>query len=425
MRKRIIISMMIFGLSSVLSFANVLNDSTQNEETFVASTSAEDDAWIKIKDGKNEQAYKDFLTKYPNSQYAEQAASVVALYDAVRLYEQEKYEEASKEFSKAMVYNTLSKEMMEKYDTCIHAVKYKDVGNGAEYTSREYLQEFPNGMYATDASNNIARKMANGFDKTYYWWEYSESGPDDYNYNDALAYAKDFETYQYVKNCSNAKARKYYLEARNKTNSSLKWAQDKKTVSYVEDEYTSYLNRRFWDDRFALGWEYFSNDYSANTYGIGMGFTFRIGRYDDSEFTTSRYDDLSPFNIIFGPKWVYNQVYLGWKKFDNYEFNQFGHHLIGSVQLRWNIGQLGEPYYGSWYFGGGGEYSYNFGGDLNLGGAYVVGQFGYAMRNWDIGVYYKHRVYEEVSKYPLLNEYIEDDNYRIGLSMIWYFLLNQ
>ena len=86
---------------------------------------------------------------------------------------------------------------------------------------------------------------------------------------------------------------------------------------------------------------------------------------------------------------------------------------------------MGEPYYGSWYFGGGGEYSYNFGGDLNLGGAYVVGQFGYAMRNWDIGVYYKHRVYEEVSKYPLLNEYIEDDNYRIGLSMIWYFMLNQ
>ena len=121
MRKRIIISMMIFGLSSVLSFANVLNDSTQNEETFVASTSAEDDAWIKIKDGKEEQAYRDFLAKYPNSQYAEQAASVIALYDAMTFYDQGKYGEACEQFGKAMVYNELTADMKEKYETAQHA----------------------------------------------------------------------------------------------------------------------------------------------------------------------------------------------------------------------------------------------------------------------------------------------------------------
>lgn len=417
MRKRIIISMMIFGLSSVLSFANVLNDSTQNEETFVASTSEEDDAWIKIKDGKEEQAYRDFLAKYPNSQYAEQAASVIALYDAMTFYDQGKYGEACEQFGKAMVYNELTADMKEKYEYALHAEKYKDIGSASLEDAHIYLQDYPQGMYATQASNRIAHLMADGFSK--------------YSYNDALAYAKDFETHQYVTNASNTEARSIARYSTYRT-FALKWAQDEETKLHVEKEVSANERERrrddFWDDdRLALGWEYFSNDYSANTYGIGMGFTFRIGRYDDDDFYISDDNDLSPFNIIFGAKWVYNQVYLGWKRLDDYEFNQFGHHLIGSVQLRWNIKEVGRKYsrYGSWYFGGGGEYSYNFGGDLNLGGAYLVGQFGYTMRNWDIGVYYKHRVYEEVSKYPLLNEYIEDDNYRIGLSMIWYFMLNQ
>ena len=415
--------MMILGLSSVMSFANVLNDSTQNEETFVASTSKEDDAWIKIKDGKEEQAYRAFLAKYPNSQYAEQAASVIALYDAMTFYNQGKYGEACEQFGKAMVYNELTADMKEKYETAQHAEKYKNIGSASLNEAHIYLQDYPQGMYAKEASNLIARKMADNFGE-----EYGQ-----FSYINALAYAKDFETYQYITNASNTKARSSarYINYYNGRDDALKWAQDEETKLYVEKEVSANERERkwdnFWDDRLALGWEYFSNDYSANTYGIGMGFTFRIGRYDDDDYYLGDDNDLSPFNIIFGAKWMYNQVYLGWKRLDDYEFNQFGHHLIGSVQLRWNIKEVGRwrSRYGSWYFGGGGEYSYKFGGDLNLGGAYLVGQFGYTMRNWDIGVYYKHRVYEEVSKYPLLNEYIEDDNYRIGLSMIWYFMLNQ
>lgn len=427
MRKRLIISMMIFGLSSVMSFVSAQDNVTnKTTSTVTTSQSNEETEWMKIKDGKNEQGCRDFIAKYPNSQYAEHVASIIALYDAVHYFDQGNYGEACEQFGKAMVYNELTADMKEKYEYALHAEKYKYIGSASLKDAHIYLQDYPQGMYATQASNRIAHLMADGFDNEQRY-DYSESGPNGYNYNDALAYAKDFETYQYVKNCSNAKAERYYYYANEETNSSLKWAQDKKTVSYVEDKYKAYLNRRFWWNRFALGWEYFSNDYSANTYGIGMGFTFRIGRYEDSYYFPGDDDDLSPFNIIFGAKWVYNQVYLGWKRLDDYEFNQFGHHLIGSVQLRWNIKEVGRrrSRYGSWYFGGGGEYSYKFGGDLNLGGAYVVGQFGYAMRNWDIGVYYKHRVYEEVSKYPLLNEYIDDDNYRIGLSMILYFMLNQ
>lgn len=404
MRKRFIISMMIYGLSSAMSFANVENDTpTSHKETFVASTSEEDDAWIKIKDGEEEQAYRDFLAKYPNSQYAEQAASVVALYDAVRLYDQEKYDEAYEQFRKAMVYNSLSTEMTEKYENCHHAIIYKGVGNGSESSAREYLQAFPNGIYATEASNNIARKMADGFDNGN---SYSKSGPLGYSYNDAMAYAKDFETYQYVKNKSNEKAKKHYLYADEKTNSSLKWAQDEATKLDVEDKYTAYLNSDFWDDfwddRLALGPEFNFLDFASNTYGLDLGLSFRIGRY--SGYSTS------PFTFICGVKYRFHTEYaIGkGKEYDAAE----GHHVVGSCQFRLNYKEAGD---GSWYLGIGGEYSHYFSGDLNLGGAYFIGQFGYAIRNFDIGIYYKHRVYKEEK-----NEWI-DDNFRIGIPLTFYF----
>lgn len=398
--------MMIFGLSSVMSFANVLNDSTQNEETFVASTSEEDDAWIKIKDGKEEQAYRVFLAKYPNSQYAEQAASVVALYDAVRLYEQGKYEEASKEFSKAMVYNTLSKEMMEKYDTCIHAVKYKDVGNGTEYSSREYLQEFPNGMYATEASNNIARKMADGF-KTRGMYFSSKDDPT-YPYNDVIAYAKDFETYQYVKRKSNEKA----IDIINNDYSpereyALKWVQDEETKLYVEKEASANERKRrtryrhdYLAERLSLGIEFNFLDFAKETYGLDIGLSFRMGSW------------YAPFNFICGVKYRYHKEYAGWIEGD-YN-NAKGHHVVGSCQFRYQFSRT--EYDGSGYLGIGGEYSHHFNGNfLNLGGAYIIAQIGCMWKHFDIGIYYKHRVYKEVK------DGIFDDNFRIGVPLTFYF----
>lgn len=377
--------MMIFALSSVMSFANVLNDSTQNEETFVASTSEEDDAWIKIKDGKEEQAYRVFLAKYPNSQYAEQAASVIALYDAMTFYDQGKYGEACEQFGKAMVYNELTADMKEKYETAQHAEKYKNVGSGSEYSAREYLQEFPNGMYATEASNNIARKMADNFGEKY----------GQFSYNNALAYAKDFETYQYITNASNSKARSiardlgyYYSEERE---DALKWAQDEETKLYVEKEVSANERERkwddFWDDRLALGPEFNFLDFASNTYGLDIGLSFRMGAWDED-----------PFIFIAGVKYRYHKEY-------NYN-NAKGHHVVGSCQFR----------YGSFgYLGIGGEYSHHFSGDLNLGGAYIIAQIGCMWKHFDIGIYYKHRVYKEVK------DGIFDDNFRIGVPLTFYF----
>ena len=409
MRKRLIISMMIYGLSSAMSFVSAQDNVTdKTTSTVTTSQSNEETEWMQIKDGKNEQGCRDFIAKYPNSQYAEHVASIIALYDAVHYFDQGNYGEACEQFGKAMVYNELTADMKEKYEYALHAEKYKDIGSASLEDAHIYLQDYPQGMYATQASNRIAHLMADGFTK--------------YSYNDALAYAKDFETHQYVTNASNTEARSIARYSTDRT-FALKWAQNKATKSYVEKEIRSKENRDFRALWFALGWECFSNDYSANTYGIGTGFSFRIGRYNYRRKWSSKgyHETLSPFNVIFGAKWMYNQVYHGWKKLDDYDFNQFGHHLIASAQLRWNIREIGESWhYGSWYFGGGGEYSYKFGGDLNLGGTYLVGQVGYAMPGFDIGIYYKHRVSKKESKYTLLNEYIDDDNYRIGLSIIRY-----
>ena len=399
MKKRIIISMMIFGLSSVMSFANVLNDSIQNEETFIASTSEEDDAWIKIKDGKDEKSYRDFLAKFPNSQYAEQAASVVAMYDAVRLYETKLYEEACVQFKKAMVYNELSQDMMGIYQQSKHALEYKDICNGSLIEAQSYLQKHPNGIFATEASNIIAREMADNFDK--------------YSYSDASAYAKDFSTYQYVKYKSNAFAisRADYSTDREGT---LKWALDDTTKSYVENHISANERSRsrayawddFWEDNFSLGVEFFSNDYSTNAFGFGVGTSFRIGKFHRSSYSGCEF---SRFHFIIGAKWMKQQIYPD-KKIN-------GHHLIGSLQLRCNFSK--EADYGTGYFGLGGEYSHKFKGDLDQGGAYAIGQIGFARRYFDIGLYYKHQVYK-----TNINE-IYDDKFRIGISMTFYWMFKQ
>ena len=398
--------MMILGLSSVMSFANVLNDSTQNEETFVASTSEEDDAWIKIKDGKEEQAYRAFLAKYPNSQYAEQAASVIALYDAMTFYNQGKYGEACEQFGKAMVYNELTTDMKEKYETAQHAEKYKNVGNGPEYSAREYLQEFPNGMYATEASNNIARKMADNFENGYMY--YSSNEDPAYPYNDVIAYAKDFETYQYVKRKSNEKA----ISITNNNYSherkyALKWAQDEETKLYVEKEVSANERKRSTSyrldclvEKLSPGIEFNFLDFAKETYGLDIGLSFRIG--------SSWY---APFNFIGGVKYRYHEEYI-FEKGKGY-INDKGHHVVGSCQFRYQF--LRTKYDGSGYLGIGGEYSHHFRGDLNLGGAYIIAQIGCMWKHFDFGIYYKHRVYKE-SK----NE-IFDDNYRIGIPLTYYF----
>ena len=396
MKKRIIISMMIFGLSSVMSFANVLNDSIQNEETFIASTSEEDDAWIKIKDGKDEKSYRDFLAKFPNSQYAEQAASVVAMYDAVRLYETKLYEEACVQFKKAMVYNELSQDMMGIYQQSKHALEYKDICNGSLIEAQSYLQKHPNGIFATEASNIIAREMADNFDK--------------YSYSDASAYAKDFSTYQYVKHKSNAFAisRANYSTDREGT---LKWALDDTTKSYVENHISANERSRsrayawddFWEDSFAFGLNINWHDFAANTYGFETGFTFRFGRFETG------YDEVSRFNFRIGAKYRWHTEY------PSIESYLKGHHVVGECQIRYNFASSDTDISNGWYIGIGAEHSYHFGKELNLGGAYIIGQIGYEILMFDIGLYYKHRIHTQNPSTAY------DDNFRIGMPMTFYF----
>ena len=392
MKKRIIISMMIFGLSSVMSFANVLNDSIQNEETFIASTSEEDDAWIKIKDGKDEKSYRDFLAKFPNSQYAEQAASVVAMYDAVRLYETKLYEEACVQFKKAMVYNELSQDMMGIYQQSKHALEYKDICNGSLIEAQSYLQKHPNGIFATEASNIIAREMADNFDK--------------YSYSDASAYAKDFSTYQYVKYKSNAFAisRADYSTDREGT---LKWALDDTTKSYVENHISANERSRsrayawddFWEDKVAIGLGFDWLDFGKSAYGIGAGASLRFGRYGDDA------DDNSPFCFILGGKW---QWFTKGKDHN-------GHYLLGSGQLRYNF--LPEDS-SSWYLGIGGEYFHRLNGTLYIDGVYATLYLGLSGRIVDAYIFYKHHVYQEGSTLKDINK-----NFRLGATMAFFIPL--
>lgn len=393
MKKRIIISMMIFGLSSVMSFANVLNDSIQNEETFIASTSEEDDAWIKIKDGKDEKSYRDFLAKYPNSQYAEQAASVVAMYDAVRLYETKLYEEACVQFKKAMVYNELSQDMMGIYQQSKHALEYKDICNGSLIEAQSYLQKHPNGIFATEASNIIAREMADNFDK--------------YSYSDASAYAKDFSTYQYVKYKSNAFAisRADYSTDREGT---LKWALDDATKSYVEDHISanerSYSRANawddFWEDRLGIGFEPILFDWGKGSWGLGIGTYLRIGRYENS-----RFDPTSLFCFIIGAKYHYM-----------YENNH--NYITGSSKFRFNFGEIDEGK-GAFFFNIGGEYFYNLSDQNIRDGLYLATGIGYATHICDFEFYYKHHMYNEGYKISELNQ-----NYRMGLTLTFYYMFN-
>ena len=228
-----------------------------------------------------------------------------------------------------------------------------------------------------------------------------------FSYNNALAYAKDFETYQYITNASNTKARSiarylgyYHFEERE---DALKWAQDEETKLYVEKEVSANERERkwddFWEDRLTFGPEFNFLDFAKETYGLDIGLSFRMGSW------------YAPFNFICGVKYRYHEEYTAGKG-KNYN-NDKGHHVVGSCQFRYQFSRT--KYDGSGYLGIGGEYSHHFSGDLNLGGAYIIAQIGCMWKHFDLGIYYKHRVYKE-DKYEIF-----DDNFRIGVPLTYYF----
>lgn len=373
----------------------------------VATFQMEED-WAGIKDGVVESEYRAFVAKYPASPYAEQAKGILAVYDAAHLCDQEQYIEAFQLFEKAKGYTGIPSHLQDEYELACHAEQYKGIANASVDEAMGYLSSFPSGMYATVASNRIAVLKADNF------------GGIGSTYQDAMSYAKDAATRNYV----DAKANEYACKlADNFANTkgydeAYRWSKDSETRQYVERKVKVDKDRRHylrWHDRVTCGWEFLS-DFNGEFLGAGTGLYIKFGRCteDKSDF----------LNFSLGAKYTYN-TYVG----SDYDilstFDLAGHQVSGVAQLRLNLFRM---WTGRFYIGGAGEYSYTFSGDLDIDGLAVQGQLGYNSRHYDICFYYKQFLdYKGVecnydSDWDLfdVNETLEDKS-RIGLQMTFYF----
>lgn len=383
--------------SEFKGFANVANER-------IMQFQMEED-WAMIKDGIVEAEYRNFVAKYPNSPYIDRANGVLAVYDAAHLCDQGQYIDAYQLFNKAKLYIEIPSHLQDEYELASHAEQYKNIYYSSIEEASNYLKLYPQGMYATTASNRIAVLKADNF------------GVEGVTYQDALSYAKDSQTRDYIDQKANEYACKLANNFANDKcyNKAYEWSKDSDTRQYVGEKAESDKRRRHhlrWHDRVTCGWEFFS-DYNGDFLGAGTGLYVKFGR------CTKEKSDFINFSL--GAKYTYN-TYIGSEESFDY-FDLQGHQIAGVAQLRFNLFRWGT---GRFYIGGAGEYSYTLSGDLDIEGLAVQGQLGYNSRHFDIGLYYKQFLdYEGVAVYTndyyISYEEILDDKFRAGVQMTFYF----
>lgn len=141
-------------------------------------------AWLNIKNTDNISELERYISQYPNADEITAASRRLHELKGKKFYDMGNLASAYNEFSK-ISRSDIAYANKGAYDA---AIEYHDFSNLGPYSSEsslyEFMRKYPNSSYSTKVSNMIALSKANSFG------DYASN----YDYNQALSYAKDSYT---------------------------------------------------------------------------------------------------------------------------------------------------------------------------------------------------------------------------------------
>lgn len=335
--------------------------------------------WNNCKVSNDEDRLNSFIQTYSSSKYVGQAKYRLNILKGERYYASNNYTLAYTYLNDANNYQTLIGAPAAHLKTINETREFESIIASSDVSKvRNYLAKLSTySPYYIPTSNRLAILLGSALST------YSSEN----NMDEALTYAKDDETKAAVKKYINkVKADKAYYEHLRRVNARKRW----------------------WKNRFMLGWNTFHFDYLDDIMSIGTGVRFRFGRWSD------------PVNLLFGAEYSY-LMYLHddadyyW---DDSSVFTVAHSIEVPVGLRFNLFKTGR--YSKFYIGCNAAFGFNVSEgkyiNVNKNTLAIEPQLGFASKSLDFGVYYKRYMKDKG-----LFEYTEKYNQRIGCFLTCFF----
>ena len=322
-----------------------------------------------------------YMSKYPNSPKLEDAKLRIHQLKGVQYYRNGDLKSAYNEFTTAGGRSALDVANRDMYDKAYEYSEYLRVkSNSTESQMLAFMSAYPSSPYYDEISNMVAVSKARSLTK------YSNQ----YDYNGALSYAKDYTTRSTVNN---------YIERAKQANA--EYRKELKREEWRENGGLVNMAIEFVD--FGLNFLSPSSNRSYNTLYYNMGIGFRIGNYKSPvQFEVG----VRPGIIVF-----HENIN------DKYEFTK-----------QYTKGRFHMPVYGKFKINiGGGSSKFYIFGEIQYNAIRietVERQFGYKAgfgvqsRNWDWSLYFKN---EFGSYEPIFWEDREPGCQYLGTSLVRYF----
>jgi len=337
------------------------------------------EAWTNIKNSSNISDLEGFIVKYPQAQEVTYAKTRLHELKGKQHYDNRDLASAYNEFSQINL-NDVSYSNRTAYDAVMEYHEFSTLGQySTESSLQAFMKKYPNSSYSTQISNMIAVAKARNFG------DYASN----YDYNQALSYAKDAYTRNIVQsyitmNKKNQKDRKNALK-------SWKRKQNGGTVNLGLDFMDLGLNGAYEDCK---SWYY------------NVGLMLRFGNYRDRiQFAIGLKPGILGYN---------EEVYYGDYYYDYYDTEtKTAFHMPIVGQLKLNLFKTSENSRFFIY----GQYQYNavrfeeIESEMSWGAG-----LGIAWKHFDWSFYYRQDI-------GCSKSWDYDEQKYFGMSLIYYWQL--
>ena len=371
-------------INTIEGYNSYLRQSTNkiyaDEARNIIASIEEENEWHRVRNSNNLVEMQQFVNKYPQSEHS------TALYKRIHELKGEQYYnegnlvQAFSEYNLAGGRSGLSYTNQQHYDRASDYNDYTRLNKYDENAMISFLSKHPNSEYRNEISNAIARKKASNLSA------YSS----EYQYSQALSYACDNETRQYVQSKINESKHSYSQIQRAQKNAHIK--ENGGYVGIGIDIFDLDLNVLSKED-----------GRSFNALHYNMALALRIGN-----FKTPVYAEIG----IKPGLAVFNEITSDYYGFDSYKEVQYNFHMPIFAKLKFNLFKAwGDT---KFYIDGIGYYNAvrqeEYEAEFSVGGG-----FGVAGRHWDWQMLYYR---QELNKN---NMYNQNDLRYWGMSLGYFF----
>ena len=365
----------------------------QKEATEAINRFESDEEWNRIKESDNWTIFEQFVRKYPNSVYVSEAKYHINLLKGEQYYKpgidfQASENHALSLLTEANSYRRLTGKPAEHLEDLLGRLEHHQMMNSKNETAvLNYLNGLSQGnVYYIPTSNHLAELKADKLSSSYQIRN---------DYKEAMSYAKNNQTEQYVKNC--------YKKIKSKRKKD--WLKEHVQMGYDMNLEMSLVPKS--DDE---------KDELLDCVQFGFGLLGRVGNYADL------------FNVSIGVRYwfvsspkVVDDEYENEKNKDKWKFKGY---LSFPVNVRCNLIRTENS--GSFYIGGGAEYGLCMSKKLETSHFEknyfsLSPQIGWTNENVDVSIYYKSYLHGPFKKEWVDNFKRLDRKNIIGINVGYYF----